>query len=185
MLYTPKKTKYKKMYKQRIKNNDNKSLIKSLTKEIINNLKENNMSIYDNTSINSRKSADLNKDDNDDDDDDPTVKSVKSDKSTSSKRKKKEGIQETIEDFVINNETPNMETQVGHVQWFFDECFNYKDFIILFGIYFILSQEMIKDFIARYFSCLNPDDEGKIGVQGVILYGLLLTVLYMIIRKFF
>ena len=79
-----------KMYKQRIKNNDNKSLIKSLTKEIINNLKENNMSIYDNTSINSRKSTGLNKDDDDDYNDDNDDKhTVKSDKSTSSKRKKK------------------------------------------------------------------------------------------------
>ena len=175
-----------KMYKQRIKNNDNKSLIKSLTKEIINNLKENNMSIYDNTSINSRKSTGLNKDDDDDYNDDNDDKhTVKSDKSTSSKRKKKEGIQETIEDFVINNELPNVETQVGHVQWFFDECFNYKDFLILFVLYFVLSQEMIKDFFSKYFTSLNPDSEGKVGVQGVIIYGLILTVIYMLVRKLF
>lgn len=176
-----------KMYKQRIKNNDNKSLIKSLTKEIINNLKENNMSIYDNTSINSRKSTGLNKDDDDDDynDDNDDKHTVKSDKSTSSKRKKKEGIQETIEDFVINNELPNVETQVGHVQWFFDECFNYKDFLILFVLYFVLSQEMIKDFFSKYFTSLNPDSEGKVGVQGVIIYGLILTVIYMLVRKLF
>ena len=174
-----------KMYKQRIKNNDNKSLIKSLTKEIINNLKENNMSIYDNTSINSRKSTGLNKDDDDYNDDNDDKHTVKSDKSTSSKRKKKEGIQETIEDFVINNELPNVETQVGHVQWFFDECFNYKDFLILFVLYFVLSQEMIKDFFSKYFTSLNPDSEGKVGVQGVIIYGLILTVIYMLVRKLF
>jgi len=67
--------------------------------------------------------------------------------------------------------------------WFFDECFNYKDFLVLFILYFILSQEMIKDFFSKYFNCLNPDTEGKVGVQGVIIYGLILTVLFMLVRK--
>jgi hypothetical protein len=43
---------------------------------------------------------------------------------------------------------------------------------------------MIKDFFSKYFNSLNPDDEGKIGIGGVIIYGLILTVLFMIIKKF-
>ena len=175
------------MYMGRKKNEDNSSLIKSLTKEIINNLKENNLSLYDNSSINSRSGYP---------DDNKTSNSFGSSGSSGSKyssssknnlkkknKKKDEDPAETLENFVSGESNPT--NPQGYIQWFFDECFNYKDFIILFGIYFILSQEMIKDFIARYFSCLNPDDEGKIGVQGVILYGLILTVLYMVIRKIF
>ena len=181
-----------KIYSHRNKNNDNSSLIKSLTKEIINNLKENNMSLYDNSSINSRNRKnnysdnDNNNDniaDNDYLDENTSINSSSSLKKNKKNKKKKEiDIKETIEDFVINNETPN---PTNYIQWFFDDCFNYKDFLILFILYFILSQEMIKDFFARYFSCLNPDEEGKIGVQGVIIYGLILTILFMIMKKFF
>lgn len=73
----------------------------------------------------------------------------------------------------------------SYIKLLFSDCFNYKDFLILFVLYFVLSQEMIKDFFAKYFTSLNPDMEGKINVQGVIIYGLILTILYMIIRKLF
>jgi hypothetical protein len=189
-----------KMYSQKNKIDDNKSLIKSLTNEIINNLKENNMSLYDNSSINSRgkKNIQYNNPDNFEeefensngsDNIDDLDKLNGSDKSNGSSKKSKKNkkkeisdITETIENFVVKNETPNPS---GYIQWFFDDCFNYKDFLVLFILYFILSQEMIKDFFARYFSSLNPDDEGKIGVQGVIIYGLILTIFYMIIKKLF
>lgn len=72
----------------------------------------------------------------------------------------------------------------GYLEWFFNDCFNYKDFILLFALYFILSQEMIKDFFGGYFTSINPDDEGKVGVQGVLIYGLILCVLFAIIKKF-
>jgi hypothetical protein len=176
---------------------ENSSLIKSLTKEIINNLKENNLSLYDNTSLISRKSY-SNKNQSKEK---PYLDSkscsydedyIGSSNSKSSKKKKKNKIEETIEDFVIQNESnitnesvEAIESDVSWSKWFFDECFNYKDFIILFVLYFILSQEMIKDFFAKYFTSLNPDNEGRVGVQGVIIYGLILTVLFMVLRKLF
>ena len=179
-----------KMYSHINNNNDNTSLIKSLTKEIINNLKENNMSLYDNSSINSRNRKIISTDNSNDincdeylDENTSTNSSSLLKKHKKNKKKEKEiDIKETIEDFVINNETPN---PTNYINWFFDDCLNYKDFLILFILYFVLSQEMIKDFFARYFTCLNPDDEGKIGVQGVIIYGLILTILFLVIKKFF
>lgn len=170
-----------KEYKQRNKNDDNSSLIKSLTKEIINNLKENNMSLYDNTSLNSRKS----KSEEDYSDDNKTSISTKN---NIKKPKKNKQINETIENFIIGSENTKIlpvSEQIGWTQWFFDECFIYNDFLILFIIYFVLSQEMIKDFFGNYFSSLNPDSEGKVGIQGIIIYGLILTISFMIIRKFF
>lgn len=174
-----------KVYKQRNKNEDNSSLIKSLSKEIINNLKENNLSLYDNTSLNSRKSEN-NENDDDNDMDSKHSKSSKQSKSKSRASK----IVDKIEDFVVKdndvlNELKQDDEDGGYINWFFDDCFNYKDFLVLFILYFVLSQEMIKDFFSKYFSCLNPDDEGKVGVQGVIIYGLVLTILFMCIRKFF
>lgn len=176
---------------------DNKSLIKSLTKEIINNLRENNMSLYDNSSINSRNVQnqndcqididesgeineinEINNDGGEDNNDDLDANS----KRKKNKKKHIKNISESIENFVSDGEIPN---KSDYTKWFFNECFNYKDFLVLFILYFILSQEMIKDFIAKYFSSLNPDSEGKVGVQGVIIYGLLLTTLFMIVRNLF
>ena len=169
-------------------NNQDPVLIKSVAREIINGLKENNMSLYDNSSINSyKKNNNLQYQDEDLKayaNDNYSISSKKS-KSPKSKNKVKEVV-ETIEDFVIDaNSSNSTKSYSDYAGWFFDECFNYKDFLILFILYFVLSQEMIKDFFAKYFSSLNPDDEGKIGVQGVIIYGLVLTILFMITKKFF
>lgn len=168
-------------------NNQDPTLIKSVAREIINGLKENNMSLYDNSSINSYKNNNLYQVDEDlKDYTNENLSSVsKKSKSSKSKNKVKEVV-ETIEDFVIDaNSSNSTKSYSDYAGWFFDECFNYKDFLILFILYFVLSQEMIKDFFAKYFSSLNPDYEGKIGVQGVIIYGLILTILFMIIKKMF
>ncbi len=155
---------------------DNNSLIKSLTKEIINNLKENNIDIYDN--LTARKYDDL-------------------DSESSGKKKKKkkkhkkdkdldfdhEPVKEELQDYVLDS-NPVPATN-SYLSWLFDNGIDYKDFLILFILYFILSQEMIKDFFAKYFNCLNPDDEGKINIQGVIVYGLILTIFFMLIKKLF
>jgi hypothetical protein len=174
------------------------TLIKSVAREIINGLKENKMSLYDNSSINSYKNYNnqyyKNNNDNDndnncydnenDDNNENLSKSSKKSKNSKIKNKVKEVV-ETIEDFVTDTKLINStKTYSESAWWFFDEYFN-KDFLVLFILYFILSQEMIKDFFAKYFTSLNPDNEGKIGVQGVIVYGLILTILYMIIKKLF
>jgi hypothetical protein len=163
-------------------------LIKSVAREIINGLKENNMSLYDNSSINSYRGGGKTTNDDCDDDDNYSRMSNKSNKGNKGKSKSKNKVKEvveTIEDFIIDGETNGTKSYSDYAGWFFDECFNYKDFLVLFILYFVLSQEMIKDFFAKYFSSLNPDYEGKIGVQGVIIYGLVLTVLFMVVRKFF
>ena len=164
-------------------------LIKSVAREIINGLKENNMSLYDNSSLNSYKNKTNNIDDCDEDenenDDNYSSQLNKSKKSSRSNKNKIKEVVDKLEDFVIDNEISSTKSYSEYAGWFFDECFNYKDFLVLFIVYFILSQEMIKDFFAKYFSSLNPDYEGKIGVQGVIIYGLILTVLFMVVRKLF
>jgi hypothetical protein len=172
--------------------NQEPTLIKNVAKEIINGLRENNMSLYDNSSINSYRGSksnvecddDENKDNENNEDNYSRIsRGSKKSSKKSSKNKVKEVV-ETIEDFVVNNEN-SPKSYSEYAGWFFDECFNYKDFLVLFILYFVLSQEMIKDFFSKYFSSLNPDTEGKVGVQGVIIYGLILTVLFTIIKKLF
>ena len=46
------------------------------------------------------------------------------------------------------------------------------------------SKDMIKDLFSSYFTCLNGDDEGKVGIKGVIVYGLILTIIFMLSKKY-
>lgn len=103
---------------------------------------------------------------------------------TKSKKSKKLMDLDDIDSESYVKPTKKSKSNKGYLEWFFNDCINYKDFILLFALYFILSQDMIKDFFAGYFSSINPDDEGKVGVQGVIVYGLILCVLFVIIKKF-
>jgi len=158
--------------------NQETNLVKSITKELINNLRENNIIIRDDNN-----SFDTKKDDNDysedmnyEDMNEDFIKTKKKSKNFEYNDELKKGI----ENMMIEN---GVQVPTSMSAYLFDELFNLKEFIILFGVYFLLSQEMIKDLFAQYFTSLNPDDTGRVNVKGVIIYGLILTVLYMIMKK--
>jgi hypothetical protein len=199
-------------------NNNSNDFIQSITKEIINNLKDNNISFDNDTiSIKSQKSQKSQKSPkmsggNKSDKYDKSDKSDKSDefdyiddtdnslenfleeekydkhskhdkiKKIKNKNKIKNLLKENFEEILDNDSI--LKKSKNYLDIIFDDCFSLKDFFLLFSIYFILSQDMIKDIFAQYFTCINPDDFGKVGAKGVIIYGLILTVFFMIIRKF-
>ena len=157
---------------------DNNSLIKSLTKEIISNLRENNIDLYDNMS---KKSSSSNYDIDNESNNYNDSESEDNYKKKKKKKNKEKTLKEDVQDYIEkSNPLPSTNNYIPSI---FDDYFNYKDFLVLFILYFILSQYMVKDFFARYFSSLNPDDEGKVNIQGVIIYGLILSVLFIVIRK--
>ncbi|AYV80148.1 MAG: hypothetical protein Gaeavirus12_6 [Gaeavirus sp.] len=170
----------------------NKGLIKVITKELINGLKENNLSLHDDNTSNYSSSS----------------------RTRTRTRKHKIGKKfknpETLQDFTTDADDHELELELKDINYkgtlkkgvehmmsennipesntissyLFDNSFNIRDFVLLFGLYFMLSQEMIKDFFGQYFTSLNPDDTGKVNVKGVIIYGLILTVAYMVLKKF-
>jgi hypothetical protein len=157
-----------------------KEFIQSITKEIMNNLKNNNLSFNDdNNSL--MLDENISKDDY-------STNSYSSKKSSSnSKSKKKEKFDSLINDKIenfVDEQFPIKGSGKTIMSYVFDDCFGIKDFILLFSIYFILSQDMIKDLFSSYFTSLNPDEDGKVGVKGVILYGLILTIVFMIFKKY-
>lgn len=164
----------------------NKNILKSITDEIINNLKDfsSKEESLDESVNESKKefSIDDNIEDNIDDNidvnaDDDLDEIINQEKLTVNKNKKKIDNMQNIEKKSVNNNK-------NILSYLFDNNFGIKDFILLFSIYFILSQDMIKDLFASYFTCLNPDDEGKVNVKGVIVYGLILTIIFMISKKY-
>jgi Fe2+ transport system protein B len=171
-------------------NPQDKNLIKSITRELINNLKENNISLHDdNTTYQSKKYN--NKIDNDysnsyekyessEDNYDINNEKKKDNKKVDKNYKYKNEIKKKFETMMTETGIPVSESFSSYI---FDDLFNLKEFIILFGVYFLLSQEMIKDLFAQYFTSLEPDETGKVHVKGVIIYGLILTILYMVLKK--
>jgi hypothetical protein len=168
-------------------NNDN-HFVKSITRELINNLKENNISLHDDNTTyisNNIKSNETNDYENNIekiDDFDILENTIKSKNKKSKKNYEyKDDLKKGIEHLMTENGVPVSKNMSSYI---FDDLFNLKEFIILFGVYFLLSQEMIKDLFDNYFTSLNPDDSGRVNVKGVIIYGLILTILFMILKKF-
>jgi hypothetical protein len=59
-----------------------------------------------------------------------------------------------------------------------------KEPILLWVLFIILSIAPVKDMIGKYISVINPDENGVVGMAGVASYGLILVVLFTIIRYF-
>ena len=57
-----------------------------------------------------------------------------------------------------------------------------KDLLLIWVIFIILSNGIIKNFIAKYINAINPDDTGVVRFKGIAVYGLLLASLYVIIK---
>lgn len=174
-----------------IEPSQDKHLIKSITREIMNNLKENNISLHDDNTNNDNGTYYSKRNTNDDDinqydSSDVQEKNKENFENTGEKKKSKKSykykdeFKKGVEHMLSDNGIPASENVSSYI---FDDLFNLKDFIVLFGVYFLLSQEMIKDLFAQYFTSLNPDDTGKVHVKGVIIYGLILTILFMVTRK--
>ena len=129
----------------------NEKHIKEITKEILNGLTENNISLHDNSSSNmSRK-----------------------------KKSKNKKLVERFED-ELDEKTDEAKNIFGDLL----KSQKFKDMLILFVLFFLMSQDMIKDLFAKYFTSLNPDETGKVGATGVVIYGIILSVLFVVVKNF-
>ena len=129
--------------------------IKEITRDILNGLTENNISLHDNES------------------DKP--------------KKKKNKPKKTYEDFG-NNIEKEIETTSSDTKNFISTILKsekIKDALIIFILFFILSQDMIKELFAQYFTSINPDETGKVGAKGVVVYGIIFAILFIIVKNFF
>ena len=58
-----------------------------------------------------------------------------------------------------------------------------KEILLLVLIFIILSLPWVKDFIGKYINQINVDEEGKVPFSGVVIYGLILAIVYIIFKK--
>lgn len=59
----------------------------------------------------------------------------------------------------------------------------FLEFVILLSVYVFMSQPFAITFASQFIYQLTPTDEGVISFTGILLYGIVLTILFMVIRK--
>ena len=57
-----------------------------------------------------------------------------------------------------------------------------KDPILIWIIYMLMSQNFFKKLIGKYITQINPNEEGVVSFTGIAVYGLILVVLYTLIK---
>jgi len=56
--------------------------------------------------------------------------------------------------------------------------------LIILLVYVLISQPYVRDTIGKYIKQINPGAKRDASLTGIIIYGLILVVLYAVIKKF-
>lgn len=57
------------------------------------------------------------------------------------------------------------------------------EFLIILIIYVIMSQPVVISFTSHYIKQLNPGPDGQASMNGIIIYGTIMSVIFMVVRK--
>jgi hypothetical protein len=57
-----------------------------------------------------------------------------------------------------------------------------KDPILIWILYMLMSQNFFKKLIGKYLTQINPNEEGVVSITGVAVYGLVMVVLFTLIK---
>jgi len=59
-----------------------------------------------------------------------------------------------------------------------------KEPLIILILFVILSQTIVRKLIGEYLPYINPDGSGKVSFVGIVIYGLILSIGFVIVKKF-
>jgi len=62
---------------------------------------------------------------------------------------------------------------------------NFRDPILLWLVYMMLSQGFVKNTIGNYIPVINPNENGVVGIVGISVYGFILVAIYFVLRYIF
>jgi len=57
------------------------------------------------------------------------------------------------------------------------------EIIIILSLYVVMSQPFVISFLSKYINQLNPNENGEASMAGIVIYGFILAVLFLIVRK--
>lgn len=80
-----------------------------------------------------------------------------------------------------NANNDNNDNEKNNYDIYFEK---WKDSIIIFVIYIILSLPSIQTFIGKYIKHINPDPiTCTVSMYGVVIYGIILSIMYFIVKN--
>lgn len=59
-----------------------------------------------------------------------------------------------------------------------------KEPLALLLIYVMLSHESVRMMFGRYISQINPGADGAVSMAGVVIYGIIFVLIFMIVKKY-
>ena len=59
-----------------------------------------------------------------------------------------------------------------------------KDPLLILVLYIFLSLPIVKNNIGKYIKQINPDESGNVSIVGIIIYGTILAVLFILFKRF-
>jgi hypothetical protein len=97
-------------------------------------------------------------------------------KKTKIKKETTEESEEDKEEKKVKNEKKKDGTFLYNVPSFI------KDPILIWVIFILMSQNFFKSMVSKYLKSIIPNESGVVGFTGVAIYGLVLVVLYTLIK---
>jgi hypothetical protein len=56
--------------------------------------------------------------------------------------------------------------------------------LLLLLVFILLSQTVVKDTVGKYIKQINPDTDGKVSFVGILIYGVIFVVVFMLAKRF-
>ena len=92
-------------------------------------------------------------------------------------------INESFDDFSPSDEKEESEHEDDQIISYTKFLEHLKEPALLLTIYLIMSQEQVKNIIGKYVTYINPKEDGSVTFVGVIVYGLILVILFITLKK--
>lgn len=72
-----------------------------------------------------------------------------------------------------------------HIKFTDNVIYSFKEIILLLLIYVVLHADIIKKMLSNFTQYLEQNEDGSMPIIGLLIYGLLISVLFIISRKIF
>jgi hypothetical protein len=86
-----------------------------------------------------------------------------------------------MDDMNANNDTQVVQQKNDGIMSFIPKVL--REPLLIFILYIILSQPFVINGVGRYIKQVQPDSSGRFSMAGIVIYGLIFAVLYMLFKR--
>jgi len=83
----------------------------------------------------------------------------------------------------FDNDKDDDTVSVETVEFYNDYVNIFIEMLLLLTVYVVMSQPFVVSNLSKYIHQLNPSEDGIIKLSGILIYGIILTCLFVVIRN--